>query len=185
MRPMFLLCLLLTASFTTRAADWVAQPGSTLGFSASFQGETFKGEFGKFSPRIRFDPAQPAQGRFDVRIQLASADTRNEERDEALHGSEFFNAGKLPEARYVATKFRALGGNRFVADGVLTLRGISKPVPLSFTWTAGARPVLVGQARLRRLDFAVGTGEWADTELLPNEVAVNTRLLLAPAVKSP
>ena len=52
---------------------------------------------------------------------------------------------------------------------------------LSFTWTATAKPVLIGEARLKRLDFGIGSGEWADTDLLPNEVLVKTRLLLAPA----
>ena len=162
-------------------ADWSAQPGSTLGFSTSFQGETFEGRFQKFAPTIRFDPTRLADSRFDVRITLASADTRNEERDDTLRGSDFFNSGKLPEARYVASRFRALGGNRYVADGVLSLRGVSKPVPLAFTWSGGGKPVLVGEATLRRLDFGVGGGEWSDTEVLPNEVKVTTRLVLAPA----
>lgn len=170
--------LLLGLGFSARAADYVALPGSTLGFSGSYQGEGFEGRFAKFSPQIRFDPARLADSRFDVRIELASADTRNSERDELLLGSEFFDAARNPVARYVATRFRALGGNRFAADGVLSLHGASKPVTLSFTWTAGAKPVLVGEASLKRLDFGVGTGDWADTELLPNAVKVRTRLLL-------
>lgn len=177
-----LFSFLLLASNATIAADWTALPGSTLGFIGSFQGEAFEGRFGKFSPRISFDPAHLDKSRFDVRIEVGTANTSNEERDDMLRSADFFDARKQPEARYVATRFRALGGNRFVADGVLTLHGVSKPVPLSFTWTAGAKPVLDGQASLKRLDFAVGTGDWADTDLLPNEVKVKTRLLLAPAV---
>lgn len=175
-----LLCLLLLCP-GARAADYVSQPGSTLGFSASFEGEAFEGRFGRFTPVIRFDPANLVAGRFDVRIQLASADTENAERDEMLAGGEFFDAAAQPEARYVASRFRALGGNRFVAEGTLTLRGISKAVPLAFTWTPGARPVLEGEAVVERLAFQVGTGDWADTGLLPNAVTVRTRLLLAPA----
>ncbi|HEY5612417.1 MAG TPA: polyisoprenoid-binding protein, partial [Lysobacter sp.] len=45
----------------------------------------------------------------------------------------------------------------------------------------GARPVLTGKATLKRLDFGVGSGDWADTDLIPNEVAVSTRVVLAPA----
>jgi polyisoprenoid-binding protein YceI len=176
-----LLLLFVSLAGNAAAADWTALPGSTLGFTGSFQGEAFEGRFGKFSPQIRFDPAHLDKSRFDVRIELGTADTRNDERDEMLLSSEFFDARRQPEARYLATRFRALGGNRYVADGVLTLHGASKPVPLSFTWTAGAKPVLDGQATLKRLDFAVGSGDWADTDLLPNEVKVRTRLLLAPS----
>lgn len=175
--------LLLSASLSVHAADYAALPGSTLGFSAIYQGEGFDGQFARFTPQIRFDPAKLATSRFDVRIDLASADTKNEERDEMLLGNEFFDTARNPQARFVATRFRALGGNRYAADGALSLHGASKPVTLAFTWTPGAKPVLVGEAKLRRLDFGVGTGDWADTELLPNEVKVRTRLVLGAAAK--
>ena len=101
-----------------------------------------------------------------------------------LRGDGFFNSGKAPTARYRASRFRALGGDRFVAEGQLSLNGITRPVALAFSWSGGPRPVLLGSANLRRLEFAVGTGEWADTALLPDAVRVRTRLLLAaPAGK--
>ena len=183
MRFLFPVFLLFTGN--AQAADYSALPGSTLGFTASYQGEAFTGRFGKFTPQIRFDPAKLADSRFDVRITLTSASTKNSERDDMLKGSEFFDAKAQPEARYVATKFRALGGNRFAADGVLTLHGVSKPAPLTFTWTAGAKPALDGTATLKRLDFNVGTGDWTDLDLIPNEVKVSTHLLLAPAAGKP
>ena len=172
--------LLLAAASTAQGADYTALPASTLGFTASYQGESFEGRFGKFTPQIRFDPAKLADSRFDVRIVLASADTRNTERDDMLRSAEFFDARKQVQARFVASKFRALGGKRYAADGVLSLHGASKPVSLAFTWSGGAKPVLDGQASLKRLDFNVGSGDWTDTELLPNEVKVKTHLLLAP-----
>lgn len=178
MRTFLLAALLLPATGAT-AADYVAQRGSTLGFVATYQDEAFEGSFAKFTPTLRFDPAKLAGSRFDVRIVLASASTANAERDEVLLGSEFFNAAGQPEARYVATRFRALGGNRFVAEGTLSLRGVSEPVPLNFTWTPGAKPVLAGEASVSRLAFKVGTGDWTDTGLLPDAVKVKTRLVLA------
>lgn len=178
---MLIFTALLALAPPAVAADYAAQPGSSLGFTATYQGEAFEGRFGMFTPQIRFDPQALADSRFDVRIDLASAGTDNVERDEMLVGSEFFDAGTVPEARYTATRFRALGGNRYVADGTLSLRGVSKPVPLAFTWTPGAKPVLQGEAKLSRLAFQVGTGDWTDTDLLPDEVVVKTRLVLAPA----
>ncbi len=177
---LFLLLALLVAATGATAADYRAQPGSTLGFAATYQDEAFEGSFTKFTPAVRFDPADLAGSRLDVRIVLGSANTANAERDEMLLGSEFFDAAGLPEARYVATRFRALGGNRFVAEGTLSLRGVSKAVPLTFTWTPGAQPVLAGEATVSRLAFKVGTGDWTDTELLPDAVKVKTRLVLAP-----
>ena len=60
-------------------------------------------------------------------------------------------------------------------------RGVSKPVTLTFTWTPGAQPVLSGKATVKRLDFGVGGGDWADTKTIPNEVAVSTKVVLKPA----
>lgn len=177
--PVFLALLLAAAG--AHAADYTAEAGSTLGFRASYSGEGFEGRFAGFSPAIRFDPADLAQSRFDVRIDLSSAGTADADRDEILLGPEFFDSGARPEARYVATRFRALGGNRYVAEGELTLRGVAQPVPLSFTWTAGAKPVLEGEAVVKRLAFEVGTGDWSDTGMLPDEVKVVTRLVLVPA----
>ena len=183
MMRLLALPLLLFASLSSHAANYVAQPGSTLGFSASYEGESFDGRFVRFTPQIRFDPAKLAASRFDVSIDLASTKTNNDERDDALLSSEFFDTRKHPQARYVATRFRALGGNRYAADGTLSLHGASRPVTLSFSWTPGAKPVLVGEAKLKRLDFGVGTGDWADTDVLPNEVKVRTRLVLGARQK--
>ena len=179
MRTLIFLCALFSG--TAFAADYVQQPGSSLGFTGSYQGEAFTGSFAKFSSIISFDPAKLAQSRFDVRITLGSANTKNSERDEMLLGPDFFNSKSQAEARYVATKFRALGNNRFVADGVLSLRGVSKVAPLTFTWTPGAKPQLVGTAKIQRLDFKVGIGDWDDVELIPNTVTINTRLNLSLA----
>lgn len=173
------LLLITLMSGNVFSADYIQQPGSSLGFVGSYQGEAFSGSFSKFSSSIRFDPAKLGQSRFDVRITLTSANTKNAERDEMLLGSDFFNATVQPEARYIATRFRALGGNRFVADGVLTLRGISKTVPLTFSWTPGAKPQLQGSAKVQRLDFKVGICDWDDLELIPNTVTINTKLQLA------
>lgn len=174
----FALALAASSAF---AADYVQAPGSTLTFATKYQGEVFTGRFPSFATRLSFDPKALATSKLDVAIPLAGASTGDRERDQNLRGGDFFDVAKFPQARYVATKFRALGGNRYAADGVLTLRGVSKPVTLAFTWTPGAAPVLAGQATVKRLDFGVGGGDWADTGIIPNEVAVSTKVVFAAA----
>ena len=173
---------MLALSSTAFAASYVQAPGSTLTFASSYQGEVFTGRFPGFATTLSFDPKQLASSKLDVTIPLASATTGVEDYDSELRGDAFFNSTKFPQARYTATKFRALGGNRYAADGILSLRGASKPVTLTFTWTPGAKPVLAGKATVKRLDFGVGgEGDWADTELLPNAIAISTKVVLQPA----
>ena len=163
-----------------QAADYVQQRGG-LSFVGKYQGETFTGLFPGFSTRLQFDPANPAAAKLDVDIPLAGADTRNGERDSTLKGADFFNVGRFATARYSAHGFTALGGDRYRADGTLQLRGISKPVSLTFSLSSGDNPVLVGQAVVKRLDFDVGGGDWADLSIIPNEIAVATRVTFRKA----
>lgn len=173
--------IMLLAAAPACAADYVQAPGSSLAFAGSYQGEVFTGRFPGFATRLSFDPAQLATSRLDVTIPLATATTANADYDEQMRGDAFFDARKFAQARYSATQFRALGGNRYAADGTLSLHGVTKPVTLTFTWTPGAQPVLNGKASVNRLDFGVGSGDWADTSLIPNAISVSAKVILAPA----
>jgi len=179
LRRFALLALWLPLAAT--AADYTPDPAhAILGFAGSVQGEDFEGHFGTFSAEIRFDPAALADSRFDVRIDLGSADSANEERDATLKGEAFFAVAAAAQAHYRATNFRALADGRFAADGELTLRGVTRPVTLTFTWTPGNPAVLAGETVLMRLDFNVGGGDWADQDSIANAVRVFTRLPLRP-----
>ena len=162
------------------AADYVQAPGSTLAFASRYDGEVFTGRFSEFATKLSFDPARPEAGKLDVTIGLASADTGNADRDSTLKTADFFDVAKFAQARYSATGFRKLADGRYVADGTLELRGVRKPVTLTFAWTGGAQPVLEGKAVVKRLEFGVGGGDWADTSAIPDEVNISTRVALKP-----
>lgn len=161
------------------AADWSVDDGSTLGFSGRAQGESFQGRFGDFQARIRFDPADLGNARFEVDIALASADTQNAERDELLQGGDFFDSASQPNARFSASRFSAQADGSFVAEGTLALKGQTKPVNLQFRWSADANQAkLEGEATLDRTAFGIGLGDWEDAEMIGHEVKVETSLLL-------
>jgi polyisoprenoid-binding protein YceI len=177
MKRLLLSALLAVSAAPAFAADYVQAPGSVLVFASSYDGETFTGKFGGFATTLSFDPAKPDAARLDVTIALAGTSSGNGDRDSTLAGADFFDVARFAQARYTATKFRSLGGNRYAADGNLTLRGVTRPVTLTFTWTPGTQPVLAGKATVKRLDFGVGGGDWADTRAIPDEVAVSTRVI--------
>ncbi len=171
----------IAAAIPSFATDYVQAPRSTLTFATSYQGDVFVGHLPSFSTRLSFDPQRLAGSKLDVSIALATVSVGNPDGDDTLKGADFFNIAKFPQAHFTATAFRRLGGNQYAADGTLSLRGASKPVTLTFAWTPGARPVLTGKAMVRRLDFGIGGGDWTDTELIPNEVAVSARVVFVPA----
>jgi polyisoprenoid-binding protein YceI len=163
------------------AADYVQAPGSTLAFAGSYQDQVFTGRFPAFSARVSFDPAHPAAATLEVDIPVASATTDNPDYDAQMRGDALVDAPRFAHSQYRAKGFRALGGNRYAADGTLSLHGVSKPVTLTFTWTPGARPVLAGKATVPRLAFGVGAGDWGDTTLIPDAIAVSTKVVLQPS----
>lgn len=170
----------LLATTPALATDYVQAPGSTLAFATEYDGEVFSGHFGKFTTTLSFDPANLPGAKLDVVIPLSSAATANADRDSTLQGTDFFATSKFPQARYTATSFRDLGDGRYAADGELTLRGATRPVTLTFTFTDGTPARLEGRATVQRLDFGVGGGDWSDLSLIPNPVAISTKVRLQP-----
>jgi polyisoprenoid-binding protein YceI len=172
--------LLGFAAFAT-AADWKQQAGSTLGFSGIQQGEAFTGQFRKFDSSIRFDPADLASARFDVGIDITSADSANSERDETMLGAEFFDSARFPKARFVTSTFRQVAPGVYEADATLTIRDKSVALKFPFTWRGDAKSAeLKAKVTLDRLAFNIGTGEWEDEETVGRKVDVNVLLKLAP-----
>ena len=174
-----ILALLLCAP--AWAADYSQSTGSSLVFAGTYQGEVFTGRFPGFDTHLSFDPDHLDTATLRVSIPLATATTANSDYDGEMRGASFFNAARFPTAQYNATGFRKIGDNRYATDGTLTLHGVSKPVTLQFTWTPGAHAVLTGKATVRRLDFGIGSGDWADTDLIPDNIAISTKVVLQPA----
>jgi len=173
------LLIALTLPGTALATDYaVVAAQSTLGFAATFQGETFNGRFDSWDAAIRYDPANLVDAKFDVTVTLASAATGDDDRDTTLPTASFFDVAKFPTAHYVTTGFRQEGGQVW-ADGALTLRGVTHPLRLAVTFKDAAGGATLDVAgTLKRLDFGVGSGEYADTSVIGAEVKVQAHVVL-------
>ncbi len=173
---------LLVLGLAYASAQWGMQPRqSTLTFVATQAGAKFEGVFEKFTADIQFDPENPTAGRFDVAIDLRSVNSRDRERDDIIRGPDLFHTAQWPAARYIAEGFSAAGAGKFSGRGQLTLRNVTREVPLEFTFERQPDGAwLKGEARLKRLDFGVGQGEWKDTTWVGDEVGVRFALKLEP-----
>jgi polyisoprenoid-binding protein YceI len=183
LQRMALLCALVPG--LASSAGWESAAPSTLSFEGAAQGESFSGEFKQFSARVDFDPDNLATTRFEVDIDLSSADSQNAERDELLREEAFFDIGNQASARYVAVGAEP-EGEGYLSRGTLSLKGQSRAVNFRFRFTPeadGAR--LVGEAVLDRTDFGVGSGDWEDAETIDHQVKVRTTLTLVPVPATP
>lgn len=170
------------------ATQWAMQPAqSKISFIGTQAGAEFEGVFKKFTADIEFDPKDLGSSRFDVKIDVDSVDTQDGERDDTLKTADLFDVKRYPFSTYVADKFTALsdqrggnkGGSKYGATGKLTIRNITRDVPIEFTFEEkDGSAWLKGTTRIKRVDFGVGQGEWKDTSTVANDVTINFALLL-------
>ncbi len=176
--------LLLSLVFATLSAwaatQWKTDPAqSSVKFTATQAGAEFTGSFQKFTTNIQFDPKDLATSRFDVVIDLKSTATQDKERDDTLQSDDLFAVKRWPTAHYTASKFTAQTNGSFLASGTLTLRDVTKDVPVEFTFQPDASGgVLKGTAKIKRLAFGVGQGDWKETTWVGDDVKVQFSLRL-------
>ena len=176
-----LACALISPVAAVAAAPppaWIVdKAASSLRFTSSMAGESFTGAFRRWDADIRFDPANLPASSVTATIDVASVATGNPDRDQALPTATFLDAPAFPRATFVARHFTGLGGGRYQADGVLTLRGVSKPLSVPFTLAIqGGQARMTGQVAINRLAFGVGQDEWKAVTTIPAAVAVSVAI---------
>lgn len=174
---------LASAAKPASAVEWqLDKTRSKLTFSGTQQGEAFTGRFTQFTPRIVFAPAALGASQWVVSIDVKSNDSANQERDETMRTSDWFDVARYPVATFTANRFRAgPAAGQYVADGELTIKGRKVRVALPFRWTPsadGKSAALVGQVVLDRHAFALGTGDWTDDAWVGRNVTVGVQLAL-------
>jgi polyisoprenoid-binding protein YceI len=150
---------------------------SSIGFESRQMGVPVKGGFKRFATDMAFDPAKPEAARAKIEIDLASIDAGSSEADDESAGKLWFNRSVYPKATFVASQVRALGANRYEMRGTLTLKGRSRELVVPVTYAPGKNTATFdGAFVLKRLDFGIGEGMWADVATVANEVKVNFRI---------
>lgn len=145
------------------------------------------GSFRKFTAQIKFDPATPAQATTQLELDLASIDAGSKDANDEVAGKLWFNTKQFPTARFVSSSVKALGGDRYEVLGKMTIKGRTQDVSAPFTVKAtGNRAAFDGAFTLKRTDFAIGEGMWADFGTVANEIQIKFHFeaaATAPAAK--
>lgn len=150
---------------------------SVVGFEFRQMGVPVKGGFKRFATEMAFDPARPEAARAKIEIDLASIDAGSPEADEESAGKLWFNRSMYPKATFVSKEVRALGNNRYELRGTLTLKGKPREMVIPVAYAPGKNSATFdGAFVLKRLDFGVGEGMWADVATVANEVQVKFRI---------
>ena len=160
-------------------AQRVDAAASEIAFTTRIMGAPVAGRFARWDATLQFDPRHAQAGRVALRIDIASASFVASEVSAEARRAVWFDAAQFPQAAFESAAIKPLGGGRFEMSGRLTLKGRERDVviPVSLA-QAGSTGRASGSFTLQRLDFGIGTGEWADASLVAHEVQVRFDIAL-------
>ncbi|HZF78572.1 MAG TPA: YceI family protein [Rubrivivax sp.] len=157
---------------------------SEIAFTTRQMGVPVEGRFAKFSANVALDPKSPQSGEVSLSIDTASARFGAPELDAELPKPGWLDAARFPQASFQSTAIKPAASGGFDVQGKLTIKGQARDVavPVRLQPAAGGLTQASGSFTVKRLDFAVGSGEWSDTSLLANDVHVRFRLVFSGLV---
>lgn len=98
-----------------------------------------RGRFETFTGDVDFNEDNPTASSVNVRIEAASINTRDANRDAHLRSPDFFDAEKFPYVTYQSRKVEALDASRGRIYGDLTIRDVTRPVTLEVEYSGQAK----------------------------------------------
>nr|MCU0911816.1 YceI family protein [Paracoccaceae bacterium] len=128
-----LLLLLPAAAAEARPITYrLDAEASDVGFETDFGPDLITGQMPVAAASVVIDFDQPAASRVSVTLDLARARASFPFATQAMLGPKVLDAAAHPTIRFESTAVRALGGTgaRAEIDGMLTIRGVTRPVTL-------------------------------------------------------
>jgi polyisoprenoid-binding protein YceI len=129
-----------------------------------------RGRFDKVTGTIAA-AQDPAACSVDITIDVSTVSTQVAERDEDLRSPEYFDVKKFPTMTYRGRGIRRASATSWIMDGDLTLHGVTRRVPLTFTFNGAfadtkagepARVVFHGTAATKRVEYGIGARDNLD-----------------------
>jgi polyisoprenoid-binding protein YceI len=131
----------LAPSYTDLTGTYTLDPTHTrIGFVARHAMVTkVRGSFNEFEGTATIDGDNPGNSSARVTIQAASIDTRNAQRDAHLRSNDFLAMDQYPQIVFASTGVVAVDESTFELSGDLTIKGVTKPVTIPFTFEGAAQ----------------------------------------------
>ena len=179
-QTILVLSILALAAPAAQAIEFTQfQPAkSSLSFVSKQMNVPVDGRFKSFRSKLAFDPAKPAAAKAELEIDMASIDAGSKEANDEVATKAWFNTKEFPVARFVASAVKSLGGNRYEVAGKMSIKGKTLDLATPVTVTQqGNSANFDGSLVLKRADYAIGDGIWADFGTVANEIQIKFRLV--------
>jgi len=132
-KSLSLLAALLCGSILTVHAEdtYKIDPvHSSISFKVRHFFSFVTGNFKKFEGTINVDTDHPEKSSVTATIDVASIDTKNDNRDQDLRSDHFFDVAKYPTITFKSKSVKQTGADSGDILGDLTMRGVTKEITL-------------------------------------------------------
>ncbi len=146
-----------------------------------------RGWFEKFDGNVLLNEEEPSETTVDIRIEAASINTREAQRDAHLRSADFLDAEKFPALYFKSKRVEIIDPMHAKLHGDLTIKDVTRPVVLDVEYTGQAKSPwgstsfgFNGHTIINRKDWglewnrALETGGW----LVGDDIAVDIELEL-------
>lgn len=175
MTQLFASLLLAAALLPVQAATLQADK-SDVAFTFKQMGVPLDGRFKQFEARLDFDTKKPEAGKITFTVDLGSVSLGDPTYDKELAAPIWFDTQRNGRAAFVSSSIKPTGPGKYDVAGKLTIKGAARDIVVPITLVSG---VATGSVAIKRLDFKIGDGEWADTSIVANDVTVKFKLAFA------
>ncbi|MNE59226.1 hypothetical protein D3C80_1543100 [compost metagenome] len=161
----------------TATAWTIDKAASAIEFTGTHAGAAFKGRFEQWEGQVWFDPADLAGSKAVVLVKTGTARTGDATQEGSLSGAEWLDPSAYPTARFEATSFKAMGGDRYEATGTLRIKMTTVPVVLPFTFDeANGVATVAGRLELDRTALDLGMMSDASGDWVSKAIGVEIRV---------
>jgi polyisoprenoid-binding protein YceI len=182
-RILFTLLLLCTmVPLQAAAQQWQLDTVHTnFFFDVKHTYATVRGQFMDFKGDVYFDPDNPEKSRFDFVIKVNSVDTKVGKRDTHLRSPDFFDAAEYPEITFKSSRVVPGGDNKYIVEGILTIKDVSRDLALEFVYHGQKEnPLKQGEIvagldttlTIDRLEYHVGDGKFYKMGIVGKDIDI-------------
>ena len=170
---------------TTAQAYTIDQAHSEVTFQVRNLLTKVRGRFSDFAGTVYFDQEEPANSSVSLRIDAASIDTNNTDRDRHLRSDDFFAVDTYPTIAFDSSQIIKTTDDTYEVTGTLTIRGVGREItlPISYLGTAkdpwrNARAAFETELTINRKDYGLSWNAALETGgfLVGDEVRISVSI---------
>ena len=124
---------------------------------------TVRGRFAKFAIDLDLNEQNPLLSTVQVKIETASIDTREPNRDTHLRSADFFNAESFPYLTFSSKRIEGAGKDKYRIVGDLTIKDVTREVALDTTFSGTVKSPWGMQVAGFNAETTINRADWGLT----------------------